>query len=112
MSRAPAVLLAPSHEYDCGFCSYREEAPPVAVPAGAIVQRFHPCPGQGWLKVPLRPAGIRCEVRPVERGDYVGRDLVQRGTDGQVPMAFVTVRDDGLDCAVLAPTATLDAGDL
>ena len=103
-----AVLLAPAAEHTCQFCSYREEAPPVRVAPGETAQRFHPCPAMGGLKVPLKPAGVRCEVRPLDRGDYIGAEWVQRGRDGQTPMGFTTERDDGNDCAVLVPCAVLN----
>lgn len=107
-----AVLLAPSQAYTCQFCWYAEEAPPVAVRPGETAQRFHPCPAQGGLTTPLKPAGVRCRVRAVDRDDYVGREIVQRGRDGQQPMAFVTDRDDGNDCVALAPMATATREDI
>jgi hypothetical protein len=103
-----AVLLAPSADHTCQFCWYREEAPPVQVVPGETAQRFHPCPAMGGLKVPLKPAGVRCEVRPLERGDYVKDEMVQRGRQGQTPMGFTTERDDGNDVAVLVPCAVLN----
>jgi hypothetical protein len=57
------------------------------------------------LTAPMVPAGTRCKVEAVERGDYVGRELVQTDGEGRPWMAVVTTRDDGQDCAVLAPTA-------
>lgn len=50
-------------------------------------------------------AGIRCEVRAVEREDWIGRELVQTDGEGRPIMAVVTTRDEGTDCAVYAPTA-------
>jgi hypothetical protein len=68
--------------------------------------RFHSCPGLRGLTAPMVPAGMRCKVEAIEREDYVGRELVQRDWDGRPFMAVRTTRDDGIDCAVLAPTAT------
>jgi hypothetical protein len=51
-------------------------------------------------------AGVRAEHRTVEREDWVGGELVQTDEDGRPVMAVVTVRDDGQDCTIFAPTAT------
>jgi hypothetical protein len=53
--------------------------------------------------------GTKAKVEAVERGDYIGRELVQSDGNGRPVMAVVTTRDDGQDCAVLAPTATASA---
>ena len=52
------------------------------------------------------PAGTRCKVEAVEREDYVGKERVQTDANGRPVMSVVTVRDDGQDVAVLAPTAS------
>lgn len=52
-------------------------------------------------------AGVSCKVEAVERGDYVGAEKgVRFDADGKAIMAVRTTRDDGVDCAVFAPTAT------
>lgn len=51
------------------------------------------------------PEGTRCKVEAIERGDYTHGDLVQHHGDGRAIMSVVTTRDDGTDCAVLAPCA-------
>jgi hypothetical protein len=55
------------------------------------------------------PAGTRCKVEAIERADYVGRETVQTDGEDRPIMAIVTTRDDGQDCAVLAPLATAKA---
>jgi hypothetical protein len=67
--------------------------------------RFHLCKGLKGLTAPMVPAGTRCKVEAVERGDWVGKELVQTDGEGRPVMAVVTTRDDGQDCAVLAPCA-------
>jgi hypothetical protein len=71
--------------------------------------RFHTCRGLKGLTAPLVPAGTRCKVEAVERGDWVGKEMVQTDGEGRPIMAVVTTRDDGQDCAVLAPCARADA---
>lgn len=66
---------------------------------------MHPCRGLAGLMVPLVPEGVRCKVEAVERGDYIGAELVQTDRNGRPVMAAVTTRDDGQDCAVYAPLA-------
>jgi hypothetical protein len=69
---------------------------------------MHPCPGLRELMVPLVVEGTHCKVEAVEREDYINGDLVQTDGAGRPVMAVVTTRDDGQDCTVYAPTATLD----
>lgn len=73
--------------------------------------RMHSCRGLAGLTAPMVPVGTRCKVEAVERGDYVGGELVTLDGDGRPVMAVVTTRDDGQDCAVFAPLATGDARD-
>ena len=68
--------------------------------------RFHGCRGLKGLTAPMVEEGVRCKVEAVERGDYVGKDNVQTDGEGKPIMAIVTTRDNGQDCAVLAPCAT------
>ncbi len=68
--------------------------------------RFHACRGLRGLTAPMVPAGTRCKVHAIERGDWVGKELVQTDGNGRPVMAVETVRDDGTDLIVLAPTAT------
>lgn len=98
----PAVLLDPPvQRWECPNCDLtqvtREQRPHT---------RFHACRGLRGLTAPMVPAGTRCKVEAVERQDYLGRELAQTCGEGRPVMAVVTTRDDGQDCAVLAPTAT------
>lgn len=93
-------LLHPEQHWTCPNCTLTEvtrEATPHS--------RFHACRGLKGLTAPMVPAGTACKVEAVERGDYVGRELVQTDGDGRPVMSVVTTRDDGTDLAVLAPTA-------
>lgn len=66
---------------------------------------MHQCKGMAGLMVPLIREGTRADHRAVERGDYVGKELVTCDANGRVIMAVQTVRDEGEDCTVYAPTA-------
>lgn len=66
---------------------------------------FHSCRGLRGLAAPLVPAGTRCKVEAREREDYEGSDKAQHDGEGRAVMSVVTTRDDGTDCAVLAPLA-------
>lgn len=50
--------------------------------------------------------GVRAKVEAVVREDYVGSEKVTLDDSGRPIMSVVTTRDDGSDCAVLAPVAT------
>jgi hypothetical protein len=108
-----AVLLTPVvAAWRCRFCGLRDGGPRAArVRPGDRMVRLHRCAAQGGLLTPLAPPGRSAEVRAVMREDYEGGEDVQRDGHGRPVMAFYTLRDDGLDCAVLAPTAHLRLGD-
>jgi hypothetical protein len=96
-------LLAVERRWSCPNCTAtdvtRETRPH---------SRMHPCAGLRGLTAPMVPAGTAAKVETVERGDYIGADLVQTDAAGRPVMAVVTTRDDGQDCMVLAPTATAE----
>lgn len=96
-------LLTREHRWECPNCVATEvtyEAEPHT--------RFHACRGLKGLTAPMVPAGTRCKVEAVERGDYIGTEMVQTDGEGRPVMAVETTRDDGNDIAVLAPCATLN----
>jgi hypothetical protein len=95
--------LASERRWECPNCELTD------VTHEAIPHtRFHNCPGLAGLTAPMVPAGTRCKVEAVERGDYVRDQLVQTDGDGRPVMSVVTTRDDGTDAAVFAPTATVN----
>lgn len=99
----PVLLNAPEWRWECPNCPHthvtRETQPHTP---------FHPCPGlRAGLTAPMIPAGTKAKVVVNEREDYVGDELVQLH-HGRPVMNVVTVRDDGQDCAVFAPTARAD----
>ena len=98
------VLLAPEHRWECPNCPQvhvtHEQQPHTP---------FHVCRGLKGLTAPFIAAGTKAKVEAVEREDYVGSEQVQTDGDGRPVMSVVTTRDEGQDCAVLAPTATATA---
>lgn len=77
-------------------------------------QRFHTCQGRdgtAGMTVPMTRVGVRCDVRAVERDDYIAGDDVQTNADGRPVMSVVIEREDGQDCAAYAPCATAKLGD-
>lgn len=94
-------ILAPEYRWECPNC-----------PATHITHEtqphtpFHTCRGLRGLSAPFVPSGTKAKVEAVERGDYVGREQVQTDGEGRPVMSIITTRDEGMDCAVLAPTAT------
>jgi hypothetical protein len=100
------VVLRPEHHWVCPNCTEtrvtREARPHTP---------FHSCRGLRGLSAPLVPDGMDCKVETVERGDYVGRELVQTDGERRPVMSIVTTRADGSnDCAVLAPCASAIGG--
>lgn len=97
-----AVDLTPERHWVCPNC------PTTAVTRLAQPHsQFHTCPGLRGLTAPLVPEGMDCKVEAVERGDYVGKELVTADGEGRPVMSVVTTRADGSnDCAVMAPCAS------
>ena len=91
------MMLAPT-VWVCPNCDCRDAT------AGNVPNRFHTC--RNGITAPLVPEGLACKVEAIEREDYVGDDLAQYDNAGRAIMSVITTRDDGTDCAVLAPTAT------
>lgn len=92
------MILKAEQHWTCPNC------PATAVTAGRA-NRFHHCSGLRGLLAPMVLDGVRCKVVAEEREDYVGREDVRYDGAGRAVMAVRTVRDDGEDLAVFAPTA-------
>lgn len=67
--------------------------------------RMHNCPRTRGLALPMLPAGTSAKFVVNEREDYVGSERPQLDPElGRPVMSVQTVRDDGEDCTVYAPT--------
>jgi hypothetical protein len=104
---AAHLLAPPVRRWACPNCDTtsvtRESAPHT---------RYHPCSGLAGMLAPMLEDGVRAKVIAMPREDYVGGDDVRYDDDGRAIMSVVTIRDDGMDCAVMAPTATATARSL
>ena len=100
-----APLLTRSVRWVCPNCDVVaiKEVPLGVEPGGGFTE-FHTCAGLSGLKAPMVPAGTRCKVTPIPREDYLGTDIPRTDDEGRVFQSVVVERDDGRDCAVLAPT--------
>ena len=95
-----STLLRPEHRWVCPNCTLTEvthEAQPHT--------RFHACRGLRGLTAPMVADGVVCKVEAVTYEDYEGQQMLQYDGEGRATSAVVTTRDDGNDCAVLAPCA-------
>jgi hypothetical protein len=93
-------ILQPEQHWVCPNCTFTDvthEADPHT--------RFHTCGGLKGLTAPMLQEGTAGHVFAVEREDYVGRELVTYDGDDRPIMSVITTRDDGQDCAVMAPCA-------
>jgi hypothetical protein len=95
------VIITPEHRWSCPNCPQEHvtHEPRPHTP-------FHPCRGLKGLTAPFVAAGTRAKVETKEREDYVGSESVTLDGDNRPIMAVITTRDNGTDCAVMAPTAT------
>lgn len=73
---------------------------------------MHTCRGVRGLLVPMVPKGVAATHVIREREDYVNGELVRLDGEGRPTMSVETVRDDGQDATVYAPTVTgrIEAG--
>lgn len=94
-----AVVMTPEQRWECPDCVTR-----VVTHEARVHTEFHTCRKTGMWQ-PMVPAGTRCKVELVERGDYVNGELVQLDPRGRPVMSCVVTRDDGMDCAIYAPMA-------
>jgi hypothetical protein len=94
----------PEHHWTCPNCTVTHvtHTPEPHTP-------FHPCRGLRGLMAPFVPDRTRCKIVAVERDDYVGDEDVALDGEGRPVMAVLTIRDDGQDCAIMAPTAQGEA---
>lgn len=100
-------ILRLESRWECPNCDHKvvsHEAQPHSV--------MHICRGLKGLTAPMVPEGTRCKVEAKEREDYVGKENVQYNEDNKPMMSVVTTREDGQDCAVLAPVAHVGADSL
>lgn len=97
-------LLRSEHRWECPNCTFTDvthEPRPHS--------RYHNCRGLKGLSAPMVPAGTRAKVEARDREDFLGKQTATTDGDGRPVMSIVTTRDDGNDCTVLAPLATITA---
>lgn len=94
------VLEPPVTHWHCPSCGLEAAGRDTGI-------RFHNCGKLGGLSAPMVPAGTKAKHVVNVREDYEGDQTAQRDEDGRALMNIVTVRDDGQDCTVLAPTANV-----
>ncbi len=99
------VLLSAERRWSCPNCTTTKVTRDPRIPIGSGAAVLHHCRGLRGIIAPLVPDGMRCKVEAVQREDYVGREVVRHDGEGKAIQALVTTRDDGMDCAVLAPMA-------
>ncbi len=92
--------FVPEQRWSCPNCTAEEVTRQVEPHT-----RFHACRGLRGLTAPMVPTGTRCKVVAHEREDYIGDEDVQYDGNGRPVMSVETVREDGNDLAVFAPTA-------
>lgn len=68
---------------------------------------FHNCKGMNGFSVPMVEFGVKAKVTKTEREDYVGKEDVTTDADGRPIMNVTIEREDGNDCFVFAPIATV-----
>lgn len=98
------MILIPEHHWECPNCpaTYVSHEARPHIP-------YHICRGLHGITAPYIPKGSKAKVETREREDYVGDEMVTTDGEGRPVMSVVTIREDGQDCAVLAPSASVAA---
>lgn len=99
------VLLQPEHRWVCPNCTTTRITHEVKPHTP-----LHSCKGMKGLTLPFVSEGTKCVRIINKREDYVNGELVQTDKEGNVVMSVTTIRDDGEDCTVYAPTAKAEIG--
>lgn len=68
---------------------------------------LHQCAGLAGTWVPFVPAKSTAVLRLQEREDYIGKDTPFTDINGRPIQSVYTVREDGEDCHILAPTVNM-----
>jgi hypothetical protein len=115
MRSQPVILHAPEQHWECPSCGVqhvtREARPHTPM---------HRCGKHAGLDMPFaRVYGSAQQLRRgeaahrvVERGDYLNGDRGVPMVGGVAVMVVQTERNEGYDCHVFAPVASVRAGDL
>ncbi len=74
-----------------------------------LPNRYHPCPKYNGFSMPMVLDGLDCKVEANERDDYVNGEVVQLDGAGRPIMNAIITREEGTDCYVFAPLATVNA---
>jgi len=98
------TLLSSEWHWECPNCTLK------AISYKANETPGHLCRGLRGLYVLMIPEGLSCKVEAIEREDYVNDEMVQTDGEGRPISSVITTRDDGQDCTVYAPTATIEGG--
>lgn len=94
------ILAPPIVDWYCPQCGYTDQTR-VAGPH----QRWHTCPKLRMMSTPMLPKGTAGKIVAHDRADYVAGELVQTDPAGRPIMSLETIRDNGNDVVVFAPTA-------
>lgn len=103
----PVPVLFPETRWQCPSCGAQD-----VTHEAAPHTRYHACAALKGLTAPMVPAGTRAAHKVNDRQDYLGRDIAQTDGEGRVVMSVTTVRDDGEDCTIYAPTVVAGAESL
>jgi hypothetical protein len=99
------ILEPPVRDWYCPACKATDQTK-----QHGYHVRYHTCPKTRFLSIAMLPAGTAGKIIVHEREAYVGKELVQYDPEQGRPLVSAeTIRDNGNDLIVYAPTARADA---
>lgn len=99
-------LLNNEKHWECPEC-HRQHVTRIAEPHSPM----HQCAALRGAWVPFVEEGIKAHIVVNEREDYIGDNIPQTDEDGKVIKSITTIKEDGEDCHILAPTVFRKIGD-
>ena len=95
------ILIDMDRRWECPSCG-RQHVTKDSV--DGVQMPLHQCAALAGTWVPFVPAGTKAGHRIQEREDYLGKDIGTTDANGRVIQSVYTVREDGEDCHIFAPT--------
>ena len=97
------IVIRMDTNWQCNSCGMQHVEPARA----EVITPMHACGGMAGAWVPFVPANSTARLRVEERQDYIGKDTPFVDAKGRPIMSVYTMREDGEDCHILAPTVNM-----
>lgn len=98
------ILIDVDRRWQCNACGRLHVT---KASSEGVQTPLHQCGALAGTWVPFVPAGSTHHIVVKEREDYAGKDTPFTDANGRAIQSVYTVREDGEDCHILAPTVNM-----